>query len=166
MKKIAFLLFIPLLFISCKNNSENSQLTNSEPEIAYLYFGDSITKEGAVEKELMLKNFQNITVNDTLSVKFTATINEVCQKKGCWMKLDLGNESEAFVKFKDYAFFMPFNSAGQEVTVEGKAFVSEVSVEEQRHYAEDAGQSQEEIALITEPKRTLSFEASGVMLKE
>ena len=53
-----------------------------------------------------------------------------------------------------------------EVIINGKAFVTEVSVDEQRHYAEDAGKSTEEIAAITKPKRTLSFEADGVLLKE
>ena len=70
------------------------------------------------------------------------------------------------VKFKDYGFFMPKNIAGKEVIIDGKAYVSELSVEEQRHYAEDAGKSEEEIAAITEPKRTYSFEANGVLLKE
>jgi hypothetical protein len=70
------------------------------------------------------------------------------------------------VKFKDYGFFMPKNIAGKEVIVNGKAFVSEVSVEEQRHYAEDAGKSEDEIAAITEVKRTYTFEADGVLLKE
>jgi hypothetical protein len=44
--------------------------------------------------------------------------------------------------------------------------VSETSVEELRHYAEDAGKSQEEIEAITEPKKTYSFVADGVLLKE
>jgi len=70
------------------------------------------------------------------------------------------------VKFKDYAFFMPKNIAGKEVIVNGKAFVNEVPVEEQRHYAEDAGQTAEEVAKITEPKKTFSFEADGVLLRE
>jgi hypothetical protein len=70
------------------------------------------------------------------------------------------------VKFKDYGFFMPKNIAGEEVIVEGVAFVEEVSVDEQRHYAEDAGKSPDEIAEITEPKRTLSFISSGVLIPE
>ena len=81
------------------------------------------------------------------------------------MKLDLGNDQEAMVRFKDYGFFMPLNAEG-EVIVNGKAFVSETSVEELRHYAEDAGKSAEEIAAITAPKRTYSFEADGVLLKQ
>ena len=58
------------------------------------------------------------------------------------------------------------NQKHVEVIVNGKAYVTEVSVEEQRHYLEDAGKSAEEIAAITEPKKTYSFEADGVLLIE
>ena len=53
-----------------------------------------------------------------------------------------------------------------ELDYEGKAFVKETSVEELKHYAEDAGKSKEEIAKITEPKLEMSFEASGVLMKK
>ncbi len=42
----------------------------------------------------------------------------------------------------------------------------EVSVDEQWHYAKDAGKTKEDITLITKPKRTYSFEADGVLLKQ
>jgi hypothetical protein len=79
--------------------------------------------------------------------------------------MDMGGE-EAMVKFKDYGFFIPKDIAGQEVIVDGVAFIEEVSVEDQRHFAEDAGKTTEEIAAITEPKRTLSFTSSGVLIPE
>lgn len=41
-----------------------------------------------------------------------------------------------------------------------------MSIEDQRHYAEDGGKSKEEIAAITEVKRTLAFEADGVLIPE
>ena len=81
------------------------------------------------------------------------------------MRLDMGEE-EAMIKFKDYGFFMPMDIKGEEVIVSGNAFVDEMSVEDQRHFAEDAGKSKEEIAAITQPKRTLSFTADGVLLAE
>ena len=81
------------------------------------------------------------------------------------MRMDMGEE-EAMVKFKDYGFFMPKDIAGREVIVDGFAFIEEVSVEDQRHFAEDAGKSLDEIAAITEPKRTLSFTSSGVLIPE
>ena len=70
------------------------------------------------------------------------------------------------VRFKDYGFFMPLDAAEKEVIVAGKAYVKETSVDELRHYAEDAGKTQEEIALITEPKKEFAFEANGVLMKK
>ena len=39
-----------------------------------------------------------------------------------------------------------------------------MSVEDQQHYAKDAGKTDIEIAKITAPKRTFSFEATGVLV--
>ncbi len=50
--------------------------------------------------------------------------------------------------------------------MEGKAYVTEMSVEDQRHYAEDAGKSPEEVEAITTPAVTLSFLADGVKIKK
>ena len=51
------------------------------------------------------------------------------------------------------------------VTVNGLAFIEEMSVDEQKHYAEDGGESEEAIAAITTPKKTYRFEADGVLVK-
>ena len=81
------------------------------------------------------------------------------------MTIDINGKDQIMVKFKDYGFFMPLNAEG-EVVMNGKAYVSETSVEELRHYAEDAGKSEEEIAAITDPKFEYGFEADGVLLKQ
>ena len=104
--------------------------------------------------------------DDTLNVKFKSKINGVCQKKGCWMTMDLGEEKEAFVKFKDYAFFVPMNAENQDAVISGKAFVSVETVADQKHYAKDAGKSQAAIDSITEPKITYSFMADGVLIRK
>ncbi|MGB0789421.1 MAG: DUF4920 domain-containing protein, partial [Marinirhabdus sp.] len=100
---------------------------------------------------------------DTIPVKFAGQVTSVCQAKGCWMKLEMPT-GETTVKFKDYGFFVPKNLAGTQVIVEGTAFVNEMSVEELRHFAEDAGKPKEEILKITQPKRTPSVIASGVLV--
>ena len=82
------------------------------------------------------------------------------------MTLDLPQEEDVMVKFKDYGFFVPKDIDNKEVVVKGKAYVTEVSVEEQRHYAEDNGKTEDEVAAITKPKRTLSFLAEGVRIKK
>ena len=102
----------------------------------------------------------------TIDVKFASNINEVCKSKGCWMKLDLGDEKESMVRFTDYGFFMPLDYDNKEVIVGGRAYVTKMSVKEQQHYAEDAGQSEEEIAKIKDPKYTYAFEADGVLMKK
>jgi hypothetical protein len=73
---------------------------------------------------------------------------------------------EMRVTFKDYAFFMPKDLAGKHVVVDGYAYVETTTVEELRHYAQDAGKSKEEINAITQPKREVSFEAAGVLVTD
>lgn len=81
------------------------------------------------------------------------------------MTIDKGDGSSMRVSFKDYGFFVPKDISGKTVIVEGKATVTTTTVEELRHFAEDAGKSKEEIAKITEGKTELTFEADGVIVK-
>ena len=133
----------------------------------YALFGEKFTLDKVITEKEMLKKYKALKKGDTLTVKFTSNIKSVCKKKGCWMKVDLGKgEEQSFVRFKDYGFFMPLDGEKANVVVHGKAFVNEISVEKLRHYAEDAGQSKEEIAKITKPQLQYNFEADGVYLKE
>ena len=169
MKKIAqILVLVVVILVGCKNAETSKETATNQKENTQdmLAFGDKITQKDALSAEEMYTKFANMKQGDTLTVKFSSKINEVCSKKGCWMKLPVGESSETMVRFKDYGFFMPLNSAGKEVIVEGKAFVKETSVEELQHYAEDAGKSKEEIAKITAPKKEFSFEAHGVLMKK
>lgn len=167
MKKLIFMFTVLLLMVSCNNSKKNgtASVETETQEATYQSFGDKIDDKGTLTKAEIQEKYKSLKSGDTLAVKFKSEVKEVCQSKGCWMRMDMGEE-EAMVKFKDYGFFMPKDIAGQEVIVEGVAFVEEVSVEEQRHYAEDAGKTPEEIAKITEPKRTLSFTSNGVLIPE
>ena len=165
MKKIVYLLAVLFVVTSCKNDvkiNDDKALAITEE---YASFGDKINADGALSTDAMALEYDNLKAGDTLVTKMRGTINEVCSKKGCWMKLDLGDEKEVMVRFKDYGFFMPLNATG-EVVINGKAFVTETSIEELRHYAEDAGKTAEEIAAIAAPERTFAFEADGVLLKK
>lgn len=167
MKPIIIIIICVFMLNSCKNKDENQQEKPLEVEkTEFKSFGNDIIADDAIDASSMASHYKTMNVGDSINSKMTATVNKVCQAKGCWMTLDLGNKEEVMVKFKDYAIFMPKDIAGKEVIINGKAYVKEVSVDEQRHYAEDAGKSAEEIASITEPKRTYSFEADGVLLKE
>ncbi len=167
MKKILFLFSIMAVLISCKNEKteDTPVLETEEIAVNYQTFGDKITDEDVLTKSEIIEKYNGLKAGDTINVKFTTQVKEVCQKKGCWMKVDMG-ENEAMVRFKDYGFFMPKDISGKDIIAEGKAYVEEMSVEDQRHYAEDGGATPEEIAAITEPKRTLAFEAHGVLIPE
>lgn len=135
-------------------------------KVEYASFGDKILADKALSQSDMLKKYSALKPGDTVNIKFRSTIKDVCQKKGCWMSLELPNGKESFVKFKDYGFFVPLNAAKSEAVVNGKAFVSEISVAQLKHYAKDGGKSEAEIAKITEPKRTYGFLADGVLISK
>lgn len=132
----------------------------------YALFGEKFTLDKVITEKEMLKKYKALKKGDTLTVKFTSNIKSVCKKKGCWMNLDLSNDQKAFVKFKDYGFFVPLNADGSDAVVSGKAYVEIVSVDELRHYAKDAGKSQAEINKIKKPEVTYAFMADGVYLKK
>ncbi len=125
-------------------------------------FGAKITEKGAISlSELKTK----MGSKKEMEGKVTAKIEEVCQKKGCWMNLVDGKGTKIRVTFKDYAFFMPKNAAGKTAIIEGVASLEETSIADLKEYAKDAGKSKEEIAKIVSTKKELVFEASGVILK-
>lgn len=165
MKHYFTLLLLISLVFSCKNEKSTEIMTTETEDIAYASFGDEIKADAALSAQAMAEKYKSLKAGDTIQAKVTASINEVCSTKGCWMKLDLGNNEEIMVTFKDYGFFMPLNAEG-EVIINGIAYVTETTVDELRHYAEDAGKSKEEIEAITKPERTMAFEADGVLLKQ
>lgn len=163
MKKIAFFSLCSLLFLAACHNEEKSKTETQAPKADVAYFGDTIAEGGATPSNQLLKELDG---KDSLNVKVTATIEEVCQKKGCWMDVSLGNGKMMKVSFKDYAFFVPKDAAGKTAIFEGFAYTDTISVNQLRHYAEDEGKTKEEIAKITKPEVSISFEARGVIIKK
>lgn len=163
MKNILMLSCAVLLFVGCKKEQAEPITEHQE---SYASFGEKIAKEDALTSKEMLEKYQSLKSGDTIEVKFKSTINEVCKKKGCWMTMQLADDKEAFVKFKDYAFFVPKNADKSEAIISGKAFIDSIPVEELRHYAKDGGKSDEEIAQITIPEVKYSFQANGVLIQK
>ncbi len=162
---LASLCFIMML--SCKDKvKQGAGNETKKVSVQYASFGKKIIANDAIKASSMAAHYKVMQVGDSINSKMLAKVIGVCKAKGCWMTLDLEDGNEVMVKSKDYSFFVPKDIEGQEVIINGRAFVKEVPVEEQRHYAEDAGKSKTDIASITEPKRTFSFEADGVLLKK
>ncbi len=96
------------------------------------------------------------------TVRLTGFVTAACQAKGCWMALAAGDGREMRVTFRDYGFFVPKDLPGATVIAEGTLEVREVSVEEQRHLAADAGRPKAEIEAINTPKTETALVADGV----
>lgn len=128
-------------------------------------FGAPIDIESSISDQRMADLYAGMDSGDTLDVAFRGIIKEVCQVKGCWMRVQLPDGQETMVRFKDYGFFVPLDSGGKEVVVGGRAFVEELDVETRRHYARDAGLSEEAVAKITDPKKDYALIAAGVAIR-
>lgn len=124
-------------------------------------YGEKITEKGAVSIARVPVMLQS---KDTVKVKIKAKVVSSCANKGCWMNLQIDEHTTAFVKMKDYGFFVPTAIAGKTVVLEGIAYNDVTSVEELKHYAEDAKKSQAEIEAIKEPKKEVRFLANGILV--
>lgn len=171
MKKFFAFFAVAALLASCDSTGETNNETadNTETEAAteqvvMNYYGDTISADGAVSAA---EAAEIVKRDGGFEGKVATKIQGTCKKKGCWMKVDVTEEEEMRVTFKDYGFFVPKEGAeGKEVIMQGMAYLDTTTVEMLRHYAEDAGQSPEEIEAITEPEYALAFEATGVIIKE
>lgn len=166
MKYTIHTLFILFAFavVGCQTEAKTTE--NEVEETDYVAYGDeNMTANEAVSAEEAMKSWSALNVGDSTQMKVKTTINEVCQQKGCWVTLDLGNGESAKVKFKDYAFFVPKDVSGRTAVVNGWAHREEVSVDELKHHLEDAGKPQEEIDAITEPEVRYTFVADGVLIE-
>lgn len=167
MKKILMIGATAFLF-ACGNSTpkkEAAQIsadTSATAASTEQYFGEKITEEGA---KPIAELKQLMGDKKELNVKVQASVEAVCQKKGCWMDLKTADGEPIRVTFKDYAFFVPKDASEKEAIVDGVAKVEETSVADLKEYAKDAGKSTEEINAIKEPKKELVFEASGVILR-
>ena len=151
MKKSIYIILSCLIF-SCSNQSKQVQIFGNQ----------EMTEDGKITTKELL---QTLSVQDSAFVKVEAVINSICQKKGCWMYVDLGEEKEMLVRFKDYGFFVPMEASGKTAVIEGLAKVETLSVEWLKHLKEDANAPQEEIDAISKPETIYSIsEATGVMI--
>src|SRR5690554_104654 len=161
MNRSFFVFFSLLIGLSCQSPKE--QTSSATEQTIPGQYGELTDDSGTVSVEEM---FEQLEKSDNFEGKVTATIQEVCTNKGCWLTVALPDGNLMRVTFKDYGFFVPTTSQGYPLILEGVAQKSITNVETLRHYAEDAGKSQEEIEAIIQPKEEFTFVATGVIIKE
>jgi hypothetical protein len=71
-------------------------------------------------------------------VQVTGKVRKACERKGCWMELAPTEKGPGVrITFKDYAFFVPLDSAGSTAKVEGEVRVAVLSEDMAKHYASE-----------------------------
>ena len=152
MKKIILLITISLFILSCQNNKKVNK-----------YGDQTMTMLNTIEGS-QLRSI--LSTEDSIQTKIIGKINAICQKKGCWMEMDLGDNQNILIRFKDYGFFVPMNAVGKTAIVEGVARVDTLTIEWLKHQLDDANASQEEIDAIINPEISYTIEeATGVIIK-
>lgn len=79
---------------------------------------------------------EDVDSYNKVDVVFEGTIKEVCQNKGCWMFVTDGIR-KIRIDFKNYSFFVPWESEGKRVRVQGKVYTKLVDKNVVKHWAED-----------------------------
>jgi hypothetical protein len=167
MKNLSLFSLVALLAfaVSCQKNSLSAKKTTYElvgeaKEVPGNY-GNLVKEKGVISTAELLTKVESA---GKFEGKITGVIQEVCTKKGCWFTMALPNGSSMRVTFKDYGFFIPTNSQGFPITLEGVATLTETGVNTLKHFAEDQGKSKEEVEAIKAPKKEITFEAAGVII--
>lgn len=124
--------------------------------------GDSYGDVSGMSHSSYIKDLLQIEEGEVLEGTFKGKVEEVCQKKGCWVRIVLADGPSATIKMKDYGFFVPLAIVDKNILVDGRAELKITSVEELRHLAEDGGKSRDEIEAITEPQETITIIAIGI----
>lgn len=154
-------LLLPLFVLGAIGLAAQS---DAGPAPGFVLYGAAITPDSA----LSMAEFEQAIIDlDSMEVKLAAEAVTSCAKKGCWMTVNMSDGATMMVRFRDYGFFVPTEGMeGKQIVIEGTARKQVTSVDMLRHYAEDAGKSEEEIALITEPEEGWTFEAVGVLVQQ
>jgi hypothetical protein len=88
-------------------------------------------------------------------VALEGVIKAACQEKGCWITFEQAGQS-VHVTFEGYSFFVPKDSAGQKVKLEGKVLVKQRSKAEIEHLEGEGAKG------VSAP---VSIEATGVVIE-
>jgi len=169
MKRSLFL--IPLLALAACSDVADSPSIVSETDTAsstaeMVLVGEALPAGDALTADALVAQASDLN-GETVLVE--GEIEKVCQQAGCWLTFVTDDNQSIRVAVPrddedNYVFTFPKDVAGQTVRVAGTFTVEEESVDILRHYAEDEGASDEEVAAITEPRLTLALEASGAEL--
>jgi hypothetical protein len=111
----------------------------ANPEEKPETFGAKIAANGRELTPLADVAKDPVTFEDK-KILLTGVVRASCLKRGCWMEIrpveDRAGDSMT-VRFKDYEFFVPLNSRGATVTLDGVVAINKLSASEVEHLEEE-----------------------------
>ena len=125
------------------------------------HFGEAFTDAKVVALADVMSNVEKYSGK---AVKVEGKIEGVCQERGCWLVV-MDDKSQMRVTFKGYSFFVPKDSAGKKVTLEGTVAKKTISEDHARHYAEESG-GKVDPSSIKGPQDVVTMVATGVSIQD
>jgi hypothetical protein len=161
MKNVIIFALTAMLMGGC-DHSNKAKVTDPNAAPTQEFYGEKFDLANAIPVNMLAANLAG---KDTLETTVEGVIDQTCPNAGCWLNIRMDN-GELLKVTTDHVFFVPLNGCeGLKAKVKGKAYQYERSVEDQKHYAMEEGNSEEEIAKITEPLKLIAFTATGVMIE-
>ena len=138
MKSLQLFFIVALIAVNISNSSAETEVVRlSEPvakDASTETFGDKLnTNLPKISLSMLVENAQTYT-NTPFLVE--TKIAKVCQKKGCFFIAQQG-EHVLRVAFKDYGFFIPSDSGGKTVLLNGVLLRKSLSNAQAIHFNED-----------------------------
>ena len=160
MKKVSiFLAFLTLSLSAYAQNTEVIRLSDPVQETeTHEVFGTEVDQWNEARSLVsIIESEEDMTGKE---VTLETEVAKVCQKKGCFF---VANESgySARITFKHYSFFIPTDAQGKRVKLKGVFTVKDLTEEQARHYAVDAGEDTDQ---ISGPKKEYSIVATSIMI--
>ena len=125
------------------------------------HFGEPFTDAKTVKLGEVISNVEKYSGK---ALKVEGKVEGVCQERGCWLVVRDG-KSEMRVTFKDYSFFVPKDSAGKRVTLEGLVVKKNISEDHAKHYAEESG-GKVDPSTVKGPQEVITMVATGVSIQD
>lgn len=105
------------LFLLSATATEMFAQSSDKPD-AWQSYGEQVTENDALDATEAIAYFKE----EGKKLKVQGTVTAVCDKVGCWAQFDTENDESIRIKFKDFSFFIPTESAGKIMIAEGVAF--------------------------------------------
>lgn len=163
MKISKYILLLGILAACTGAPRTAEQAEEKEPLPSTGAFGMEVNIDEAIDASGIAGYF---TDSDTIALTLSGSIAASCKHSGCWMDIDMVNGETIHVTFLDDEFSIPLDAAGKYATAKGTVIRKMIPVETLQNFARDEGQSEEDIALITEPAWAYKMIATGVVIEE